>query len=93
MLPVRSRRAVDGAPSARPRTRQPSRTGSDESRGNWKELEAQTWSASSHMSESMTAWESENDEPIADMMDDIVLALNRIAFSDRSRADRGATLV
>lgn len=45
------------------------------------------------MSGSMTAWQSENDEPIADMMDDIVLALNRLAFSDRMRAGKAVTLV
>ena len=40
------------------------------------------WEASSYTSGSTTAWESENDEPIAELMEDIFHALDRLERRD-----------
>jgi hypothetical protein len=81
MSPASSRRAADAAPFARRRTRAPSRTGSAESRRSRKEQEAQhgsAWEANVCTSGSVTAWESENDEPFAEMLEDVIHALDRL---------------
>lgn len=75
-----SRRAAAAAPSARQRTRPPSRTGSVESRTSRKsdDWHTSTWEADSFASGSTTAWESENDQPIAGLFYDIFHALRRL---------------
>jgi hypothetical protein len=96
MSPASSPRAADAAPSARRRTRPPSRTGSAESRKSWEALDLQcaTLEASSYTSGSVTAWESENDEPIAELMEDIFNALDRLERRDMGkRAGRSALSV
>jgi hypothetical protein len=96
MSPARSRRAADVAPSARRRTRPPSRTASVESSRSRKEQESQymrAWDASSYTSGSMTAWESENDTPIADLMEDIIHALGRLERRDNGKRREGRSAI
>ena len=96
MAPASSRRAADVAPSVRRRTRLPSRTGSAESVGSRKEQESQctgAWEASDYTSRSMTAWESENDEPIADMLVDIFHALDRLGRRDNGKRSAGRSAI
>lgn len=98
MPPASSRHAADVAPSARRRTRPPSRTGSAKGWRIEKEQEPQHWSAweaSNYRSGSMTAWESENDEPMAEMLEDIFHALDRLGRRDLEKrsADRSAISV
>jgi hypothetical protein len=91
MAPASSRRAADVAPSARRKIRPPSRTGSAESRRSWKETEARH----AHVWEANEYTQSENDESIAEMMEDICHALERLGRRDhgRKREGRSAFLV
>lgn len=93
-----SRRAAVAAPSARRRTRPPSRTGLAESGASEKSehlLCLSDWGADSCTSGSMTAWESGNDEPIADLIEDIFHALDRLECRDagKKRANRSSISV
>lgn len=73
-------RATVVAQSMRRKTRPSMRTGSAEDCKSKIEkshcLEA--WEASKHMFASMAAWGSGNDQPIADLMKDVVHALERL---------------
>jgi hypothetical protein len=80
-----SRCAAAAAPSVRRRTRPLLRTGSAESGWDRKSGDlkfSSAWGLSSDASGSTTAWESENDEPIAELMDDILYALGRLERRD-----------
>jgi hypothetical protein len=89
-----SRRAAVAAPYARPRTRQASRTGSADSRSSrnskWKEdadakSEANSWSGTDR---SVIGWDSEDGEPITELMEDIFDVLDRLALGDRGKRRR-----
>lgn len=85
MSPARFRRAADVAPSARRRTRPPSRTGSVESGWSRKEQDAQytsAWEARTCTCESMAARESGNNEPFVELMEDVIHALDRLDRCD-----------
>jgi hypothetical protein len=85
MSPASSRRAAAAAPSARRRIRPLLRTGSAESGWDRKSEDlkfSSAWDSSSYISGSTTAWESENDEPIAELMEDIFHALGRLECRD-----------
>ena len=41
----------------------------------------------------MTAWESENDEPIADLMEDIIHALDRLGRRDNGKNGAGRSAI
>jgi hypothetical protein len=51
------------------------------------------WDASSYTSGSMTAWESENDTPIADLMEDIIHALGRLERRDNGKRREGRSAI
>jgi hypothetical protein len=50
------------------------------------------WEANGYTLGTVTPWESEKDEPIADMLDDVIHALDRLGRRNmgEKRADRGA---
>lgn len=92
MHPASSRRVADVAPSARRRTRPPSRIGSAESLGNRKELESQyanVWRAYEETVEAMTTWVSESDELDTEMAEDIFHALGRLERRDYGKRRPG----
>lgn len=90
-----SRRAAAAAPYVRRKTRQSSRTGSAETRpgrhSKWKEPDADDISddeTSSYGSGSLACWESEESEdgePITELMEDIFAALDRLQRRDKGK--------
>lgn len=50
------------------------------------------WEAESCLSGCMTTWESENDEPVADMLGDIFYALDRLGKSDEGKSSWDGSL-
>jgi hypothetical protein len=98
MFPASSRRAADVAPFARQKTRPVSRTGLIESGRSEKEQEsryASDFEAADFTSGTMPTWESENDQPTAEMMEEMFHALERLARRDsgKNRADRSTISV
>jgi hypothetical protein len=93
MFLASSRRAADAAPFARRKIRPPSRTGSVESGRSEKEQEWQHGSVCD--TAEYTGEESGSDEPIAEMMEDIFHALERLARRDsgKKRTSRSTILV
>jgi hypothetical protein len=96
MPPASSRRAADVAPFARRRTRPPSRTGSIESSTREKEQDLQYASvleAADYMSGYIPTWVSENDEPMAEMMEDVFHALERLVRRDSGKKQVGRSTI
>lgn len=82
------------APSPRRRTRPPSRTASAERRWSRKELESQytnAWEARGYNSGSVMGCDSDDDEPVANVLDDVIHALDRLGRRGmgEKRAARG----
>ncbi|KAF2120559.1 hypothetical protein BDV96DRAFT_269586 [Lophiotrema nucula] len=94
-----SRRADAVAPYARRKTRQPSRTGSDESgrrHRKWRESDDERMRGSepgSCTSGSVTLWEGEEEAPIVELMEDIFEALDRLERRDKGKRKEEANAI
>jgi hypothetical protein len=51
------------------------------------------WEADGSLSGCMTTWESENDGPIEDMLEDIFYALDRLGRSDDGKSVLGRSAI
>jgi hypothetical protein len=51
------------------------------------------WGTGSYTAGSATAWESENDEPIAELMEDIFHALDRLDHRDTGKRREGVSAI
>lgn len=83
-------RAAATTPPPKRRTRPPTRTGSAERRKSWMEESrcAEAWEARSYTAADMAAWASENDGPIAGLVEDVAGALERLECR-RAGQDKG----
>jgi hypothetical protein len=98
MPPASSRHAADVAPFASPRTRPPLRIGSAESRTSTKKQESHHLSACdaySYISGSIQTWPFGKDEPVAESIEVIFQALERLERREygEKRVDRSALSV